>query len=53
MLVSQSERLVEHFVRQPDGTWNLRVVREGTLRLESLDVGIEIDELYLKVFKEP
>lgn len=53
VLVSQSERLVEHFVRQPDGTWNLRVVREGTLLRESLDVGIEIDELYLKVFEEP
>ena len=51
VLVSQREVLVEHFVRQPDGTWVLREYRAGA-RLALLATGceVDVDELYLKVF---
>jgi Uma2 family endonuclease len=51
VLVSQHEILVEHFVRQDDGTWNLRVLRAGqTLRLTGVAITIPVDDLYLWAF---
>ena len=55
VLVSQHEVLVEHFVRQSDGTWNLRVLRAGqVLRLTGVPIEIPVDDLYLWAFdKQP
>ncbi len=51
VLVSQHEVLVEHFVRQEDGTWNLRVLRTGqTLRLSGVAIEIPVEDLYLWAF---
>ena len=51
VLVSQAEILVEHFVRQADGSWLLRERRAGEqLELASIGCAIAVDELYLKVF---
>jgi Uma2 family endonuclease len=53
VLVSQGEVLVEHFVRQPDGSWLLREHRAGArIELSSAGCGVDVDELYLKVFGE-
>ena len=54
VLVSQHEVLVEHFVRQEDGTWNLRVLRAGQrLRLSGVTIEIPIEDLYLWAFDKP
>ena len=51
VLVSQHEILVEHFVRQDDGTWNLRVLRPGqTLRLTGAPIELPVEDLYFWVF---
>jgi Uma2 family endonuclease len=51
VLVSQKAVLVEHFHRQPDGTWIYRALGPGErLTLESLGCAIPIDRIYLKVF---
>jgi len=51
VLVSQHEVLVEHFVRQDDGSWNLRVLRAGQrLRLTGAPVEIPVGDLYLWAF---
>jgi Uma2 family endonuclease len=51
VLVSQDEVLVEHFVRQEDGTWNLRVLRtEQRLRLTGVAIEIPVEDLYLWAF---
>jgi Uma2 family endonuclease len=53
VLVSQTEVLVEHHVRQPDGSWLMREHRAGEqLELASLGCAVDVDELYLKVFGE-
>ena len=50
VLVSQAQRLVEHFARQKDGSWILHVLRAGErLRLGSLQCDLAVDEIYLKV----
>ena len=50
LLLSQDEILVEHFARQPDGTWNLRIHQAGErIRIGSLQCELAVDELYLKV----
>ncbi len=52
VLVSQQEVLIEHFTRRDDGTWLLRILRQGDrLVLPSLDCEIEVGEVYLKVFE--
>ena len=52
ILVSQDKILVEHFVRQADGSWLLRLFREGdSLDLPSLRCEIEVEEMYRKVFE--
>jgi Uma2 family endonuclease len=51
VLVSQAEVLVEHHVRQPDGSWLMREHRAGgRVELVSIGCGIDVDDLYLKVF---
>jgi Uma2 family endonuclease len=52
VLVAQDQALVEHFSRQPDGSWLLREARAGgRITLPSVDCSIEVDEIYLKVFE--
>lgn len=54
VLVDQKQVLVEHFSRQPDGTWVLRVVGSGELLvLDSIGCEVAVDEVYLKVFDRP
>jgi Uma2 family endonuclease len=51
VLVAQDHVLVEHFSRQPDGSWLLREARAGgRIVLPSIDCTIEVDEIYLNVF---
>jgi Uma2 family endonuclease len=51
VLVSQTEVLVEHHVRQPDGSWLMREHRAGgRIALSSIGCGLDVDDLYLKVF---
>ncbi len=51
VLVAQDEAAVEHHVRQPDGSW---IMREhwagGRIELVSVACGVDVNELYLKVF---
>ncbi len=51
VVVSQTEVLVEHHVRQADGSWLMREHRAGErFELTALGCGLAVDELYLKVF---
>jgi Uma2 family endonuclease len=53
VLVSQKRELVEHFHRQADGSWLLRVCGAGeSVSLPSLACELAVDEIYLKVFAE-
>jgi Uma2 family endonuclease len=50
VVVSQAEVLVEHHVRQADGSWLMREHRAGErFELAALGCGLAVDELYLKV----
>ncbi|WP_438022279.1 Uma2 family endonuclease [Sorangium sp. So ce233] len=54
VLLSQLHVEIEHFCRQPDGTWLLRVLGPGEqLQLASIGCDLAVDELYLKVFARP
>ena len=53
VLVSSTHVMVEHFARQPDGSWVLRDHRAGGRVALSIGVDIAVDELYLKVFPAP
>lgn len=49
LLASSGVRRVEHFVRQADDSWILRVYEaDARLRLVSFDVELTLNELYLK-----
>lgn len=50
VLVSTTQVLVEHFARQPDGSWLLREHRAGGCVTLSIGVELAVDEVYLKVF---
>jgi Uma2 family endonuclease len=51
VLVSQAEVLVEHHLRQADGSRLMREHRAGErLDLASIGCALDVDELYLKVF---
>jgi Uma2 family endonuclease len=51
VLASQKAVQVEHFRRQPDGSWLLRVCGPGErIALDALGCGLAVDEVYLKVF---
>jgi len=48
-VVSSTEPRIEHFRREPDG-WKIRDLRgQGTLRLEALNITIDLCELYAGV----
>lgn len=50
LVVSQTERYVEHHVRNDDGSWTLFDVRgDATLRLASVQADLPVAEIYLKV----
>lgn len=54
VLVSQKKVRVEHFRKQPDGTWVLRVAGPGDgIVLDSVGCELRVDRVYLKVFGEP
>jgi Uma2 family endonuclease len=54
ILLSQKQVEAEHFRRQPDGTWLLRVLGPGErLQIASIGCDLAVDELYLKVFARP
>jgi Uma2 family endonuclease len=46
VLVSQTERLLEVFTRNADGTWTLRDVREGEARIDAIECRLEVDAVY-------
>jgi Uma2 family endonuclease len=48
VLVSQTEPLVERFIRQPDNSWNLTIFKglEATLDLPSLGCSLPLAEIY-------
>jgi Uma2 family endonuclease len=54
VLVSQHEVHIDHFVKQPDGTWLLRSLGKGqSIELSSVGCSLRVDEVYLKVFALP
>jgi Uma2 family endonuclease len=54
VLASQTQPLVEHYRRGPDGTWVYRALGPGErLVLESLGCEVAVDRAYLKVFEAP
>jgi Uma2 family endonuclease len=54
VLVSQTEVLVEHYHRHPEGGWMYRVLGPGQhLELPSLGCAIPVDRIYHRVFLEP
>jgi Uma2 family endonuclease len=53
VLISQDKALVDHFVKQPDGSWLMRSRRAGeTIELASVGCALAVDEIYLKVFDD-
>lgn len=51
VFASQKEAHVEHYERQPDGSWRLREYRAGQrLALPAAGCEVAVDDLYLKVF---
>lgn len=51
VLISQDKALVDHFVKQPDGSWLMRSRRAGeTIELASVGCALAVDDIYLKVF---
>jgi Uma2 family endonuclease len=53
LLVSSESAHVEHYARQPDGSWLLRDARAGGRVSLSVGCTLEVDEVYLKVFEAP
>ncbi len=54
VLVSQHEVHVDHFVKQPDGSWLMRSRGPGeTIALASVGCALPVDEVYLKVLPPP
>ena len=50
LLVSQDERRIEQFTRQPDGSWRLTETREnGVATPESIGCTLALDDVYDKV----
>jgi len=51
VLASQTEPKLEHFARQPDGSWRLLVLGPGDrLHAGSLDCELAVDDVYRGVF---
>jgi Uma2 family endonuclease len=54
VLVSQKQPLIEHFARQPDNSWLLRLHGPGErLLFSTIQCELAVDEVYLKAFGEP
>jgi Uma2 family endonuclease len=52
LLISQKQVQVEHFLRQADGSWLLRVFGAGEqVPLPSLGCELSVDEIYFRVFE--
>ena len=51
VLISQSEPLVERYVRQPDGSWRLTVLKglDAMLELETVPCRLRLADMYFKV----
>lgn len=51
VLVSQDRPRLEHYTRQPDGTWTSEEVNglEGVLRLSSIECQISLNEVYERI----
>lgn len=49
VLLSQTSARIEHFRRQPDGTWLLTILGPGSRLTLSIDVSVDVDRIYLKV----
>jgi Uma2 family endonuclease len=50
LLVSQIERVVEHYAREPDGSWRLTTFTEGqTVPIPALDRSLSLNDVYAKV----
>jgi Uma2 family endonuclease len=54
VLVSQHEVHVDHFAKQPDGSWLMRSLGPGqSIDLSSVGCSLPLDDVYLKVFGLP
>lgn len=54
VLIGQQTVLVEHYTRQPNGTWNLELLPAGeTLRLSCAPLEISVQDLYKRVVPRP
>ena len=55
ILVSQTEPLIERYVRQSDGSWRLTVCKglEAVLELETVPCRLKLADVYFKVSFEP
>lgn len=53
LLVSQARARVEHFAREPDGSWRYRVATAGGELAVMTDTTITIDEIYEDAFEVP
>ncbi len=51
LLVSQKERRIEQFIRQPNGDWTLKEAagREAEIGLACLGIVLRLEEVYAKV----
>jgi Uma2 family endonuclease len=51
VLISQKKPLIEHFARQPDGSWLMREARglDATLFLPNVDCALRLTEIYDRV----
>jgi Uma2 family endonuclease len=49
LTVSQSEKIVDHWVRQTDGSWLYRQVSTGIVHLSSLEMELSVAAIYNRV----
>ncbi len=51
VLLAQDEARVEHFTRQKDGSWNLRIITglKSRMRIASIDCSLSLAELYDRI----